>query len=416
MAVKRTSVANVVTLMEDGDTVLLDTSRPRSVGQALAERDGLSDVSVYAFGVAYADPAPLADLADAPGITVSVSMVPPSVREHLMDGSIKFIPRTLYAAARQPQVTDGDGRTFAILQTPPVVGEKHDLGCLTAYGGELVDSADVAIVEANEAVPSVADGQTISSDAIDYEVPVEEPLPILRGTDSGGVERQIAGNVSGLIEDGAMVQLGIGSIYPAIAEELANQDLTVWTGLVSNGVEPMVEGASVPSVTGCSALGTDRDFYEWIQGPAGDSIRLTSVANTHNPANLHSSDAFIAINSAFQVDLYGQINAEMLDSKQLSGVGGQLDFMHAASSSPNGWSVIALPARSRAGDPTIVPSIGEGGVVTTPRHCVDAVVTEFGSARLWNRNADERVHELCRVAHPDDRDILRREASNHNLL
>lgn len=416
MPPRESSIADVVDLVENGDTVLLDTSRPRGVGQALAERSGLSDVSVYAFGVDYTDPAPLVALADAEGITVSLSMVPPGVREHLTDGSIEFLPQTLYAVARHPPFTNRGGCTFAILHTPPIDGNAHELGCLTAYGGELVDAADVTVVETNEAVPTVNDGQSVPSEAIDHEVRVKQPLPVLRGGDLRDVERHIAENVSKLVDDGAMVQLGIGRVYPALAEELADRDVSVWTGLISNGVEAMAEGSSVRSITGCSALGTDQEFYEWVCNGAYNRIHLTSVTNTHNPARLQDFDRFIAVNSAFQVDLYGQVNAEMLGHEQLSGVGGQLDFMHAASASPHGQSVIALPARTRWGDPTIVPSVGDGGVVTTPRHCVDAVVTEFGVAVLRDRNTSERVRELCRVAHPTDRERLRRSATDKGLL
>lgn len=416
MSSEDTSVADIVNLVSDGDTVLLDTSRPRVVGNALAERNDFTDVAVYAFGVAYTDPAPLDVLARTDGITVYVSMVPPGVRQEMADGSVKFIPRTLYATSRRPAFDDRGGRTIAILQTPPVQHGEHNLGTLTAYGRALINTADEVVVEANPDVPTLPDGQCVPRDAIDSVVSVDEPVPVLRGAEPTDVERDIAENVATLVPTGATIQIGIGKVYPVIAEKLTERDCTVWTGLISNGVEALADDPTVDSITGCSALGMDTSFYRWLREEAPEKVQLTSVTNTHNPSRLKDQRRFVAINSAFQVDLAGQVNAEMINRKQLSGVGGQIDFMHAAAAAPEGCSVIALPSRSSNNHSTIIPSVGGDAVVTTPRHCVDAVVTEHGIARLRNRSTGDRARALISVAHPEDRADLERRAKRSNLL
>jgi len=418
MTASAASPESVAALVRDGDDILMDTSRPKAVGLALAERTDLRDVDVYAFGVAYTDSTPLDALATTPGVTVHLSMTTPGLRRLAAEGTVRYHPTTLFAAARHPPI-ELSGRTFALFQTPPLAdGAEQPLGTLTAYGRALAALADIVVVETNAQIPRVAEGQTVPRSAIDYVVDVggTEP-PVLTEATVTRVEEAIARNVVAALPDRPTVQLGIGSIYPAVARELVDVDVRrVWTGLISNGVDRLMENDDVAVVTGCSALGTDRAFYRWLEEEASSAVELRSVTETHNPANLHRQRNFAAVNSAFQVDLTGQVNAEMIDRAQLSGVGGQADFMHVARSDPDGRAVIALSARAPNDQPKIVPSLSSNVVVTTPRHCVDAVVTEYGTAHLSRKSTRKRAHALIEIAHPDDRGDLESAAEKLDLL
>ncbi|WP_276258906.1 acetyl-CoA hydrolase/transferase C-terminal domain-containing protein [Haloglomus litoreum] len=392
--------------VRDGDHVVLDTSRPRGVGRALAARDDLQDVTVTAYGFPYDDPAPLDALADAPGVTVRVSMAGPGLRDLVAAGEIEFVPRTFLAAARAPVRPSDDRRVVALLGSPPA-GEAQPLGPLSAYGEALVAAADVVVVERTPALPVLDGGRTVPVGAVDHAVEAAGPPPTLPSVTPTGAERETAANVVAALPDRPTVQLGVGSVPTELGRRLAEagDPLTIHSGLLGESVRPVVAAGVAGTVRGCMAVGEDPSFYDWL---ADAPVELRPASVTHDPGHLATLDRFVAVNGALSVDRRGQVAAETIDGRQVSGVGGQSAFMAAASQAPDGRAVIAMTARAGT-TPKIVPSL-DGEVVTTPRHFVDEVVTEFGRARLGDRSAGERAAALARVAHPEDRPALRESA------
>ena len=224
----------------------------------------------------------------------------------------------------------------------------------------------------------------------------------------GDVERAIGRDVAALVPDGGTVQVGIGAIPQAVLEALgppsrSGRPLALIVdpvvALVERGV---ITGARKPFHRGrmdiAEAMGTRRLFASSTTTPPST---WTPRRFVHDPEIVARLDGFVSINSALEIDLTGQVNAESLGPRQVAGIGGQFDFVLGASRSRGGASVIALPSTGREGAVSrIVPRLGPGSAVTTPRFVADAVVTEHGTARLRGRGERERAAALIAVAHP----------------
>jgi acyl-CoA hydrolase len=332
-----------------------------------------------------------------------VSMAGPGLRDGVEAGEIEFVPRTFLAAARAPVRPTEDRRVVALLRTPPV-GEAQPLGPLSAYGEALVDAADVVVVERTPALPTLDVGRTVPLGAVDYAVEAAGVPPTLASATPTDAERETAANVVASLPDRPTIQLGVGSVPTELGRRLAEagDPLTIRSGLLGESIRPVVAAGVAESIQGCMAVGEDPAFYEWV---ADAPVELRPASVTHDPGHLATLDRFIAVNGALSVDCRGQVAAETIDGRQVSGVGGQSAFMAAASQAPDGRAVIAMTARAGT-TPKIVPSL-DTEVVTTPRHFVDEVVTEFGNARLGDRSARERAAAFESIAHPADRPSLR---------
>ncbi|MFC4540354.1 acetyl-CoA hydrolase/transferase C-terminal domain-containing protein [Halosolutus amylolyticus] len=408
-----TNATRAAAQIRPGDEIVVDTSRPTATLESALERDDLRDVVVTVFGYPYADSSLLRALANHDGISVQLSMVPSGVRDLVTDGDISYVPRTVYQTAQSPALRP-NRRTVGIVQTPPGTDdEDHPIGCLSTFGRSLVETGDVTIVETNPRVPSPTQSGRIERSKIDHLLSSESGLPTLDLTTSD-VAADIAENLRPLVPETATVQLGVGGLMESIGERLATGGpYSLWTGLVGESVRPMVENECVTRATGCVAIGSTESFYDWVQSV--EDIRFVSGSVSHAPAKLTEQTNLVAINSALQVDLTGQINAETLGGRQVAGVGGQSAFMTAASNDPEGRAIIALESRASNGISKIIGALPDREIVTTPRYAIDAVVTEYGVARLTGRTTRERASDLVAVAHPDDRTELREAAREYGL-
>ncbi|WP_218040864.1 acetyl-CoA hydrolase/transferase C-terminal domain-containing protein [Acrocarpospora macrocephala] len=224
------------------------------------------------------------------------------------------------------------------------------------------------------------------------------------------VQRRIADHVAALVPDGATLQLGLGMIPNAVIHALSvKSHLGVHSGILPGELQALL---ATGAVTG-SRKGRDRGRHVATGILGGDprgwgaDVLLRPVTETHDPQRLRELDSLWAINSAFEIDLAGQVNAEYVHGSRVANGGGQTDFMRAAHANPGGAAVLALPARSRSGVSRIVRYLPAGHTVTTSGSDVDFVVTEHGTADLRGRSADERARALIGIAHPDDRAGLR---------
>jgi acyl-CoA hydrolase len=236
--------------------------------------------------------------------------------------------------------------------------------------------------------------------------PIElPPAPV------GPTELAIARLAASLIPDGATLQLGVGTIPDAVLSQLsAHRDIGIHSGQIGDNVVPLIEHGVItnarksisPGLSVCGSLFGTRRLYDFAH--LNPAIAVRPPAETHSLRVMATIDRFIAINSAIEVDLTGQVNAEVASGVYVGGLGGQLDFMRGANASAGGRAIIALPATTRDGTASrIVPFVT---TVTCPRADVDAIVTEFGIAELRGLSLEERRRRMIAIAAPQFRDHL----------
>ena len=280
------------------------------------------------------------------------------------------------------------------------------------------ESADIIIAEVNEQMPRTLGDSFIHVSALDYIVPVDYPLPELPMGDGkpSDTVKKIAGYIAELIPDEATMQMGIGAIPDAVLNYLFDKkDLGIHTELFSDGVIDLVEAGVLTNskktlhpgkiVVGF-ILGTKR-LYDWVHNnPLIEFLRTEYI---NDPFVISQNDRMVAVNSAIEIDLTGQICADSIGTKLYSGVGGQLDFIYGASRSKGGVPIIAVPSTAKDFS-RIVPTLKKGAGVVTTRNHIHYVVTEYGVADLYGKTIHERAQSLIDVAHPQFREELTKEA------
>jgi acetyl-CoA hydrolase len=291
------------------------------------------------------------------------------------------------------------------------------------YIAPLVGGARVVIAEVNEQVPDVSSAVRFGRADIDVLVPASCAPPQYPAPPPRDVEDAIAGHVAGLIPDGATIQLGIGSMPSAVARRLlGHRDLGVHSGMISDAVAELIEAGVVTGARKSVDRGQVVTGFLMGSQPllrlaaAGGAISLRDTRYTHDPAVLAGQHRLIAINSAIEVDLTGQANAEMAGGRWVGGVGGAVDFARGAARSAGGIPVIALPstAVSPAGV-TVSRIVGRlTGPVTLGRADSGVIVTEYGVADLRGLTLPQRRERMLAIAHPDCRQALAAEDQEEN--
>ncbi len=291
------------------------------------------------------------------------------------------------------------------------------------------ESAKIIIAEVNEQMPRTLGDSFIHVSRLNYIVPVNYPiseLPMGEGEQSEVVEK-IASYIAGLIPDGATMQLGIGEIPDAVLKYLFDKkDLGIHTELFSDGVIDLVNAGVLTNaqktlhpgkIVAGFMLGTKR-LYDWADDNPLIELHRTEYVN--DPFVIAQNERMVAINSAIEVDLTGQVCADSIGPKLYSGVGGQLDFVYGASRSKGGVPVIALPSTNTMRDGTVIskiaPLLKHGAGVVTSRNHVRYVVTEYGVADLYGKTIRQRATQLINIAHPDFRDELKKQAQELHYI
>jgi len=286
------------------------------------------------------------------------------------------------------------------------------------------ESAEIIIAEVNEKMPRTLGDSFIHVNQLDYIVPVNYQLPELTmgGGETSEKVDKIAAFIASLIPDGATMQLGIGAIPDAVLNHLIDKkELGIHTELFSDGVIDLVEAGVLTNtqkslhpgkIIAGFILGTER-LYKWVHNNPLIEFHRTEYVN--DPFVISQNDRMVAINSAIEVDLTGQVCADSIGSKLYSGVGGQLDFIYGASRSDGGVPIIALPSTAKD-QSRIVSTLKKGAGVVTTRNHVHYIVTEYGIAELYGKTIRERAQALIKVAHPKFRGQLRREAKEYHYI
>jgi len=341
-----------------------------------------------------------------------------NARKALIEGRADFTP--CYISEIPSLFINGEYPIdVAIVTTTPP--DKHgfvSLGVSIDYTMQAVNSAKIVIAEVNPNMPRTFGNSFVRVEDIDYFVPVETPIPEVNPAKIGAVEKQIGSLIASLIPDEATLQLGIGAIPDAVLNLLDDKhDLGIHTEVFSDGVMNLVEKGVItcrkknlnPDRIISTFIMGSRRLYDWVDENPMISMHRENYVN--DPNVIAQNDNLISINSALQVDLMGQVAADTLGPQQFSGVGGQVDFVRGAYRSKNGKSIIALPSTAAGGKISrIAVTLDLGATVTTNRHDVQYVVTEYGIAHLKHHTVRERMEALINIAHPDFRSELREQA------
>lgn len=297
------------------------------------------------------------------------------------------------------------------------------LGVEVGLTKSAAESAKIIIAEVNDKMPRTLGDSFIHVSRLTHIVPVDYDIAELSMADEGDTEivQKIAAHVAGLIPDGATMQLGIGGIPDAVLKYLFDKkDLGIHTELFSDGVIDLVNAGVLTNarkslhpgkIVSGFILGTKR-LYEWVDD--NPMIELHRSEYVNDPFVIAQNDRMVAVNSAIEVDLTGQVCADSIGPKLYSGVGGQLDFIYGASRSKGGVPIIALPSTviMKDGAPIskIAAMLKHGAGVVTSRNHVRFVVTEYGVADLYGKTIRQRAQSLIKIAHPQFHEELRRQA------
>ncbi|NMM61719.1 acetyl-CoA hydrolase/transferase family protein [Clostridium sp. P21] len=293
-------------------------------------------------------------------------------------------------------------------------------GVSNDYTKPAAECAKIVVAEINDKMPRTMGDSFIHLSKIDYIVETSHPITELQPPKIGEVEKSIGENCASLIEDGSTLQLGIGAVPDAVLLFLKDKkDLGIHSEMISDGVVELVEAGVITNkkktlhpgkIVVAFLMGTKR-LYDFVND--NPMVEMYPVNYVNNPTVIMKNYKMVSINSCVQVDLMGQVCSESIGSKQISGVGGQVDFVRGANMSEDGISIIAIPSTASKGRVSrIVPLLNNGAAVTTSRNDVDYIVTEYGIAKLKGKTLKDRARALINIAHPDFREGLIEEFKN----
>lgn len=411
------SADDVVRHIKSGDRVFVHgaSATPTTLLTALCRRKDLENVTLYHLHTtgdcAFAD-------ATHEGRFRSVSLfVGAPLRKPVAEGRADFIPvflseiPDLFLSGRIPL-------DAAIVQlSPPNGHEDCTLGTSVDAAMAAVTSAKVVLAEINDQMPRTLGYSVVPLERVAAFVHTDRPLSEHPHGELGPIETRIGEIIADLVEDGSCLQLGIGGIPDAVLARLGNKhDLGVHTEMFSDGLIPLIEGGVVTnrlkkvhmgrSVT--SFVTGTKKLFDFVHD--NQQVEFHPCDRTNDTHLISKNDRVVAINSAIEIDLSGQVCADSMGHTIYSGIGGQMDFIRGAARSSGGKPIIALPSTAAGGKVSrITPQLKPGAGVVTTRGHVRWIVTEYGAVNLHGMTLRERGEALVSIAHPDFRTELRRE-------
>jgi acyl-CoA hydrolase len=422
---KLRSAEEAVRLIESGDRVYYggNAAIPMGLVRALADRyEELENVQLSHVLLLGEDPLSRPEMEGH--FRHNSLFVGPADRAAVNAGRADYVPIFLHQIPRliYEEIIPLDAAM--VMVSPPDEHGFMSFGVETLANRAACMKAKKVIAQVNEKVPRVLGDSFLHVNRVHAVVEHTEPLPELRPHAITDVEREIGRQVRGLIHDGATIQMGIGGIPDAVYESLDGlQDLGIHTEMISDGAmhameQGIVNGLKKTLHPGKAvitfALGTEA-LYDFVDN--NPEIEAHPVDHVNDPFVISQNENLIAVNSAIEGDLTGQICADSIGPRIYSGFGGQVDFIRGAARAKGGKPIIALPSTARKGTQSrIVPYLQQGAGVVTTRADVHYVITEHGVAHLFGKNLRERAEELIRIAHPDFRAELEAEAKERGLL
>jgi acyl-CoA hydrolase len=338
----------------------------------------------------------------------------PNVREAVNEGRADYTP--VFLGEVEALFEDGTlALDVALVQvSPPDAHGFCSLGVGVDTTLTAAKKARHVLAEVNDQMPRTYGDSFLHVNDFEAMVDASHPLCELPRADIRDVHRAIARNVAALVDDGSTLQLGVGGLPDAVLPELLDRrDLGVHTEMVSDNVIPLIEAGVIngkrktvhPRKIILGFMLGSKELFDYVDENPIFEFHPTSYTN--DPSLIRQNDRMVAINSALEVDLTGQVCADSLGTYFYSGIGGQVDFLRGAAGSRGGKPIIALPATAKAGKISrIVPVLTTGAGVVTSRGLTHYVVTEFGIASLHGKTVRERAEALIQIAHPDFREQL----------
>ncbi|MDR0423889.1 MAG: 4-hydroxybutyrate CoA-transferase [Clostridiales Family XIII bacterium] len=337
-----------------------------------------------------------------------------NVRACLAEGRGDFTPAFFHEV---PKLFRTGQLTLDVLMCQVSPPDEHgycSLGTSVDYTLQALKSARLVLAQVNSNFPCTYGESFVHVSEIDHFVEADAPMFEIKPPTIGDVEKSIGEHCASLVEDGSTLQLGIGGIPDAVMLFLKDKkDLGIHSEMISDGTLELFESGvitnrkkseNVGKMTVAFLMGTEKLYRFAHKNPA---VEVRPVDYVNHPIVVSRQHKIVSINSAIQIDLQGQVDAEAMGLRQFSGVGGQVDFIRGAAMSDGGKAIIAMPSVTIKKDGSIiskiVPFLDEGAPVTTSRNDIDYVVTEYGIAPLKGQSLRQRARHLINIAHPDKR-------------
>jgi 4-hydroxybutyrate CoA-transferase len=417
MSITATSAAEAIASIPEGARVVVPPgpAHPAGLLQALGERSWNSPIELYCGAGRLPK-----ELVGNSQIRIFDWQFAGGARELFRSGRIDYVPLR-YSDFPRAFGPGGALEADVLLMQVPPIGPDGSVspGLCGAIGFDIVKSVKLVIAEVNQALPFTFSPVEVHVDDLDFVISVNESLGSLTKLEASLSEVSVALNVAGVVSDGATLQFGTGSVIEAVLGLLgSHKNLGIHSGMVTEGILPLIETGVINNVrkgyldgrTVAGMVGGSPRFLRFIDKNPEFLVVPAGISHGHDV--LAQLVNFTTINSAVEIDLTGQVNAEFMKGSQFSGVGGQADYTFAGSTSQQEGckAIIAMPSTTAGGAISrIVPALCPGAIVTTPRYCVDFVVTDFGVADLRFQPLDERAKRLIGVAHPEHRESLEQQ-------
>jgi acyl-CoA hydrolase len=417
---KYVTAQEAVKIVNSGDRIYLQAAAaaPTILANALTERASeLRNVEICHLHIEgetrYANP----ELAKS--FHVNSFFIGPNVRHTLAAGNGSYTPVFLselpYLFRKKVLKLD----VVFIHVSPPDSHGYCSLGVSVEATLAAIESAKTVIAQVNPWMPRTFGDGILHISEIDFMVEVDSPI-YSHGTEKiSPLEDKIGNYIASLIEDESTLQMGIGSIPNAALSKLSNhKNLGLHTEMLSDGVIDLIESNVINSnfkgigrgrALATFLLGSQR-LYDFVNDNPFIEMKESSYVN--DTARIRKNPKMVAINSAIEVDVTGQVCADSIGARMYSGVGGQMDFIRGASLSDGGKAIIALPSITKSGDSRIVPYLKQGAGVVTTRSHIQYIITENGIADLYGKTLRQRVAELVKIAHPNHQEWIDREYYN----
>jgi acyl-CoA hydrolase len=414
---RATTPAEAVAAVRSGTSIFLhgEAATPTPLAEALAARRDLSDVRIYHLHLD--GPAPFADPGREREFRSVALFVSGPVRKAVREGRADFVPIFLadIPSLFTSRAVDLD---VALLQlSPPDQHGLCSLGVSVDTAMAVADTARLIIAEINERMPRTHGNHCVPFNRIHSFIATDRPLHECRPDPSTEAEARIGEHIACLVEDGSTLQLGIGGIPDAALARIREKcDLGIHTEMLSDRIVDLFEAGAITNrfkqvgrgrIVATFVYGTRR-LYDFVDN--NPLVALYPCDWTNDTRIIRQNPKVVAINSALQIDLTGQVCADSIGHDIYSGIGGQMDFMRGAALSPGGKPIIALTSTAAGGKISrIVTELNPGAGVVTTRGHVHWVVTEYGAVNLHGKSLRERGEALISIAHPDFRAELLRD-------
>ena len=418
------SLENAMYLVKSGSNIFIQTgaAAPQQLIRGLMKHaGGLRDITIYQMhteGVApYADP----QWQDT--FKVNCFFIGDNLRKAVQEKRADYIPLFLseIPSLFRKKIIPIDVALIHV--SCPDERGYCSLGVSVDIAPSVLENADCIIAQVNPQMPRTFGDAIIHSSLIDAMVEVNEPILETESATPDMLNTKIGENVASLIEDGSTLQMGIGKIPNAVLKNLqGHRQLGIHTEMFSDGIIDLVERGVITGemkkkrrfkIVSSFMIGTKK-LYSFVND--NPMIEMLDIAYVNDVHIIRQNPKVVAVNSALEIDLTGQVCADSIGPKMYSGVGGQMDFMRGASISEGGKPIIAMPSLTSQGESKIVPYLKTGAGVVTTRANVHYIVTEYGIAYLYGKNLKERAKALIDISHPQHREKLSETAFNKNKI